>query len=160
MRERDGFSQCLVDGDQQSLDRARLVRQKALLVSIIFEAALVAALLLWPLITQGLPPQQFLITPAPPYHGGSNSPQGGRHVAPAQHPPEGSTMMYPAASQPAHFQEHAQSLSSDEAPVIGSGFGPGNMPSSGIGDGESVPGGSNSDERLLPPPPKPKAEKP
>jgi protein TonB len=160
MRERDGFSQCLVDGDQQSLDRARLVRQKALLVSIIFEAALVAALLLWPLITQGLPPQQFLITPAPPYHGGSNSPQGGRHVAPAQHPPEDSTMMYPAASQPTHFQEHAQSLSSDEAPVIGSGFGPGSMPGSGIGDGESVPGGSNSDERLLPPPPKPKLEKP
>jgi len=54
MSERDGFSQCLVDGDKQSVDRARVIRQKALLISIIFEAALVAALLLWPLITQGL----------------------------------------------------------------------------------------------------------
>lgn len=160
MRERDGFSQCLVDGDLQSLDRARWVRQKALLVSVIFEAALVAALLLCPLITQGLPPQQFLITPAPPYHGGSNSPPGGRHVAPAQHPPEGLAMNYPVASQPKHFQKHAQSLSSGEAPVIGSGFGPGNLPGSGIGDGENFPAGSEWGMRPIPPQPRPTTEKP
>jgi hypothetical protein len=38
MRERDGFSQCLVDGDEQSVDRARWIRQKALLISIIFRS--------------------------------------------------------------------------------------------------------------------------
>src|SRR5580693_7085520 len=100
MRERDRFSQCLVDGDQQSLDRARLVRQKALLISIIFESALVAALLLWPLITQGLPPQQFLITPAPPYHGGPSSSSGGSHSSSPRLPTKTSTAQYPAMSQP------------------------------------------------------------
>jgi TonB family protein len=156
MSERDGFSQCLVDGDKQSVDRAKMIRQKALLISIIFEAALVAALLLWPLITQGLPPQQFLVTPAPPYHGGSNSPQGGHHGSPLHHKTDGPTMMYPVAFQPMHFREHAQSLSSDEAPAIGSGFGPGNMPGFGIGDGESIPGGGESNMRPVPPQPKPK----
>src|SRR5580704_9232497 len=120
MSARDGFSQCLVDGDQQSLDRARLVRQKALLISIIFEAALVAALLLWPLITQGLPPQQFLITPAPPYHGGPRSSSGGSHSSPARRPTKTSTAQYPAMFQPTRFPEHAQAPSSNEAPAIGS----------------------------------------
>src|SRR5580704_13104219 len=119
MSARDGFSQCLVDGDQQSLDRARLVRQKALLISIIFEAALVAALLLRPLITQGLPPQQFLITPAPPYHGGSRSSAGGSHSSTPRQPAKASTAQYPVMSQPTHFPEHAQAFSSNEAPAIG-----------------------------------------
>jgi TonB family protein len=160
MSERDGFSQCLVDGDKQSVDRARVIRQKALLISIILEAALVAALLLWPLITQGLPPQQFLVTPAPPYHGGSNSPQGGHHGSLHHHTTDTSEIMYPVACRPTQFQEHAQSSSSDEAPTIGSGFGPGNMPGPGIGDGEGFPGGSGSIMGPIPPQPKPKPEKP
>jgi protein TonB len=161
MSARDGFSQCLVDGDQQSLDRARLVRQEALLVSIIFEAALVAALLLWPLITQGLPPQQFLITPAPPYHGGSSSSSGGSHTAPPRHPTKTSATPYPATSQPTHFPEHPQVSNSDEAPAIGSGFGSGKFPGPGIGGGgEAFPGGSESTVRPVPLQPKPKPEKP
>jgi TonB family protein len=161
MSARDGFSQCLVDGDQQSLDRARLVRQKALLVSIIFEAALVAALLLWPLITQGLPPQQFLITPALPYHGGSSSSSGGAHTAPPRHPTKTSTTPYPATSPPTHFPEHPQVSNSDEAPAIGSGFGSGKFPGPGIGGGgEAFPGGSESTVRPVPLQPKPKPEKP
>jgi protein TonB len=161
MSARDGFSQCLVDGDQQSLDRARLVRQKALLVSIIFEAALVTALLLWPLITQGLPPQQFLITPAPPYHGGSSSSSGGAHTAPPRHPTKTSTTPHPATSQPTHFPEHPQVSNSVEAPAIGSGFGSGKFPGPDIGPGgEAFPGGSESTVRPVPLQPKPKPEKP
>src|SRR5271165_2409711 len=161
MSERDGFSQCLVDGDKQSVDRARVIRQKALLISIIFEAALVAALLLWPLITQGLPPQQYLITPAPPYRGGSSSPQGGHHGSLHHHTTDSPEMMYPVASRPTQFQEHAQSSSSDEAPTIGSGFGPGNIPGSGVGDGgENIPGGMSIGVRPIFEPPKPKPEKP
>ena len=161
MTERDGFSQCLVDGDKQSVDRARVIRQKALLLSIIFEAALVAALLLWPLITQGLPPQQYLITPAPPYHGGSSSSSGGTHTSAPRHPTKTLTAQYPVMSQPTHFPEHAQASLSGEAPEIGSGLGSGNVPGSGAGDGGgNIPGGSDSAVRSLPLPPKPKPEKP
>jgi TonB family protein len=161
MSERDAFAQCLVDGDKQSVDRARAIRQKALLISIIFEAALVAALLLWPLITQGLPPQQYLITPAPPYHGGPSSSSGGSHSSTPRQPAKTSTAQYPVVSQPTHFPEHAQASSFNDAPAIGSGPGSGNLPGSGVGDGgEDFPGGSDSAVRSLPLPPKPKPEKP
>src|SRR5579863_1350339 len=161
MSERDGFSQCLVDGDKQTVDSARGIRQKALLISIIFEAALVAALLLWPLITQGLPPQQFLVTPAPPYHGGPNSSSAGSHTSPPRHPTKTSTAQYPVLSQPTHFPEHAQASSSNEAPEIGSGPGSGNVPGSGVGDGEgNIPGGISIGVRPVFEPPKPKPEKP
>lgn len=162
MRERDGFSQCLVDGDQQSLGTAKLIRQKALLVSVILEAALVSALLLWPLITQGLPPEQFLITPAPPYHGGSNSPLRGSRGAPPRAPAKNSATAYPMTSQPAHFPEHAQVSASDEPPAIGSGFSSGGLPGAGGGGGggEDIPGGGQLNVRPVPPQPKPRPEKP
>lgn len=160
MRQRDGFSQCLVDGDEQELGSAKLIRQKALLVSIILEAALVAALLIWPLITQGLPPQQFLITPAPPYHGGSNSPPKASQGAPPR-PSQSSTTTYQVTSQPAHFPGHAQISTSEEAPAIGSGFGSGNMPGSGLGGGgENIAGGGQLNMRPVLPQLKPKPEKP
>lgn len=161
MREREDFSQCLVDGDGQSLDRARWIRREALLVSIILEGVLVAAMFLLPLITQGLPPQQFLITPAPPYHGRSSSSQGGRPVALPHHTTDGLAIMYPVVSQPVHFPEHAQVSSFDEAPAIGSGFGSDNMSGPGIGDGEEgIPGGSESSVHPVPSQPKSKPEKP
>jgi TonB family protein len=161
MRERDAFSQCLVDGDEQLLGKARWIRQKALLISIIFEAALVAALLLWPLITQGLPPQQFLITPTPPYHGGPSSSSGGSHAYSPRHPTKTSTAQYPTMSQPTHFPEHAQASSSNEAPAIGPGLGSGNIPGSGVGDGGPIiPGGISIGVRPVFEPPKPKPEKP
>jgi protein TonB len=160
MRQRDGFSQCLVDGDEQELGSAKLLRQKALLVSIILEAALVAALLIWPLITQGLPPQQFLITPAPPYHGGSNSPPKASQGAPPR-PSQSSTTTYQVTFQPAHFPEHARIATSEEAPAIGSGFDSGNMPGSGSGDGEeNIAGGGELNMRPVLPQPKPEKPRP
>jgi TonB family protein len=161
MSERDGFSQCLVDGDKQSVDRARVIRQKALLISIIFEAALVAALLLWPLITQGLPPQQFLVSPAPPYHGGGSSskPAGPRTARPQQPIKPSATNYYPVISRPADISAAAQPSSSDEAPSIGPGFGPGGTWGIG-GGGDNISGGMDVGAHFPPEPPKPKPEKP
>jgi protein TonB len=157
MREREDFSQCLVDGDKQSL--ARWIRREALLVSIILEAALVAAMFLLPLITQGLPPQQFLITPAPPYHGGgSNSSAEKPSKAPRFQQTSISTTKYPGAGRPADHSAQVQPYSAGEAPEIGSGFGPGGSPGSGSGGGEDVPGGIGP--RPISEPPKPKADKP
>ncbi len=159
MREREDFSQCLVDGDKQSLARSRWIRREALLVSIILEAALVAAMFLLPLITQGLPPQQFLITPAPPYHGGgSNSSPEKPSTAPRFQQTSISTTKYPVAGQPAHNSAQVQPYSAGEAPEIGSGFGPGGSLGSGTGGGEDVPGGIGP--RPISEPPKPKLDKP
>jgi protein TonB len=159
MREREDFSQCLVDGDKQSLARSRWIRREALLVSIILEAALVAAMFLLPLITPGLPPQRFLITPAPPYHGGSSSAPAGPRSAPRRQPNETSVTTYNVMSlHTAHIQTHAAAVSPEDAPSIGAGFGPSGSLGSGTGGGENIPGGIGP--RPIPEPPKPKAEKP
>jgi protein TonB len=159
MREREDFLQCLVDGDQQSLARSRWIRREALLVSMVLEAALVAAMFLSPLITPGLPPQQFLITPAPPYHGGgSNLSPEKPSRAPHSQQTSISATKYPVAGRPADHSAPMQPYSAGEAPEIGSGFGPGGSLGSGTGSGEDLPGGIGP--RPIPQPPKPKAEKP
>jgi protein TonB len=141
-----GFSQCLVDGDEQSLERAQQLRRKALLASIILEAALVAALLLWPLITLGKLPRQFYVTPAPPYHGGPAAAPGPSRGIPNNHPNVRSK--FPEIMvQPPSIPSHVQESPSDEAPGISSGFGPGstNVPGSGSGPGgDFLPGGNDS----------------
>ncbi len=159
MREREDFSQCLVDGDEPSLARSRWIRREALWVSIILEAALVAAMFLLPLITPGLPPQQFLITPAPPYHGGgsTSSPEKPSTARRSQQTSI-STTKYPVVGRPADNSAQVQPYSAGEAPEIGSGFGPGGSLGFGTGGGEDVPGGIGP--RPIPEPPKPKAEKP
>jgi len=154
MREREDFSHCLVEGDKQSLSRSRWVLREALLVSVILEGALVAAMFLWPLITQGLPPQQFLITPAPPYHGGSSSaPHASSHHQPTQTVATYSVM---SLHNP-HILNRAPDVSS-EAPSIGAGSGPGVSLGFGPAGGEDIPGGIGP--RPIPEPPRPKAEMP
>jgi periplasmic protein TonB len=163
MSDRGSFSQCLVDGDEQSLQRARRVRQKALLASIIFEAALVLALLLWPLITLGKLPRQFFITPAPPYHGGSSRASAPSRGAPQNHPNvTRSTHHETAMFQPPHIPAHVQQSSSDEAPGINSGpdFGSSDIPGGGSGPGEFMPGGSETSAQSFPIPPPAAPEKP
>jgi protein TonB len=82
------FSQCLVDGDSESFGRARRLRNKALVISLVLEAAMLALMLLWPLITPGVLPRQFNVTPAPPFHGGGNS--APRQAREPMHPPPNS----------------------------------------------------------------------
>ena len=145
MMKRVGFSQCLVDGDEQSLDRAQQLRRKALLVSIILEAALVVALLLWPLITPGELSRQFFITPAPPYHGGSAAAPRPSRGNPTNHR-DGSPKLPEIMVQPPSIPTHVSQSPSDGAPGISSGFGPGstNVPGGGAGLGDFLPGGSDS----------------
>jgi periplasmic protein TonB len=160
MKKRDGFSQCLVDGDEQSLERTRQLRRRALLASIFLEAALVAALLLWPLITPGELPRQFFVTPAPPYHGGTNSASAPSHANPTNHP-DGPAKLPEIMVQPPSIPVHVQESPSDGAPEIGSsqGFGSANLPGIGSGPGDLLPGGSNSGP-AIPIPPLAKPEKP
>jgi protein TonB len=163
MSKREGFSQCLVDGDQQSIEKARRLRQKALLVSIIFEAALVLALLLWPLITLGKLPRQFFITPTPPYHGGTNPAPGPSRPASQNQPEHTGTKIHDLFVQPLNIPVHVRESSSDEESGNNSvpGFGSANIPGSGSGPGGPVPGGSNFGPAIsIPPPPAPEKPRP
>ena len=155
MSNQGNFSQCLVDGDAQSLERARRLRSKTLLASIILEGALLAAMLLWPLITPGVLPRQFFVTPAPPYHGGPlpapAQPPGGAH-------PNTSTPHHSILSvfhQPLQIPLHVHQSSDSEPPEVSPGPGSGSNIPGGAGPGSGLPGGSGSYFNGQPPPVKP-----
>jgi periplasmic protein TonB len=122
-----GLSQCMLEHDAESRDRARNLRRKALVISVIFEAALLGAMLLWPLITPGVLPGLFNVTPTPPYRGGGVSTE--KPAPPRAHPPASTTSrpvpcLYcakPTAPTPARPLGDASASSGDSAPGIGDG---------------------------------------
>ncbi|MGC1999655.1 MAG: energy transducer TonB [Candidatus Acidiferrales bacterium] len=162
MSDLGSLSSCMLENDTEARNRARKLRQKALVASIAFEAALIAAMLLWPLITPGVLTGRFIVTPAPPYHGGGDSVERRRTVSSA-HPPASAShapaiclMCAPPIVQVGirAVQDAAESTSLDNAPGIGDGgtIGP-------AGFGSVVPGGSSDgkptiDIRRPSPPPR------
>ena len=69
MSELGNLSQCMVDSDAAAKTRARRLRRKALAASILLEAALIAGVVVWPLMTLGVLSSQAVVTPLPPYRG-------------------------------------------------------------------------------------------
>jgi protein TonB len=67
MRDSQVLQNCLVEGNASAVARARKRRRYALLISVLLEAAVIAALLLAPLASPGKLPPQFVILPAPPF---------------------------------------------------------------------------------------------
>jgi periplasmic protein TonB len=119
------LSQCMLENDAESRDRARNLRRKALVVSVLFEAALLGAMLLWPLITPGVLPGLFNVTPTPPYRGGGGSAE--KPAPPRAHPPANNRPVpclfcaKAAASTPTRSYGTASASSGDSAPGIGDG---------------------------------------
>jgi periplasmic protein TonB len=119
------LSQCMLENDAESQGRARNLRRKALLISVLLEAALLGAMLLWPLITPGVLPSLFNVTPTPPYRGGGSSAE---RPAPSQaQPPASSTSRpvpclfcaKPEAPTPTRPYSVGSASSGDSAPSIG-----------------------------------------
>jgi protein TonB len=103
------------------------LRRKALVISVLLEALLLGAMLLSPLITPGVLPGQFNMTPTPPYRGGGGAAE---KPAPARaHPPVNSASkpvpcLYcakPTAPAPVRPFNDASASSSNPAPGIGPG---------------------------------------
>jgi periplasmic protein TonB len=123
------LSQCMLENDAESRGHARNLRRKALLISVVFEAALLGAMLLWPLITPGVLPGQYIMTPTPPYRGGGGSPE--KPATPHAHPPVNTASRpvpclhcaKPTDPTPARpFRNaSASSTNGDSAPGIGDG---------------------------------------
>ncbi|HYL69469.1 MAG TPA: energy transducer TonB [Candidatus Limnocylindria bacterium] len=142
MNRSGNLSQCLVEGDLESLHRARRLREKALAISLFLEAGLLTVMLLWPLITPGVLPRQYIVTPAPPFHGGGNSAQRQSHE-PVHPPPRLPThlplcLVCAPPSIPPHpsYGDSAEPPSVDAGPGAGSGNG-----SDFVGSGPVLPGG-------------------
>ena len=127
MSDLGSLSGCMLENDVEARDRARKLRQKALVASIVFEAALLSAMLLWPLITPGVLPGRFNVTPAPPYHGGGNAVE--THRASSAHSSSNTThrLRICVMCAPPRVRTHASvtnetaSASVDNAPGFGDG---------------------------------------
>jgi protein TonB len=117
------LSQCMLENDSESGARARNLRRKALVISVVLEALLLGAMLVWPLVTPAVLPGLFNVTPTPPYPGG-----GGPAEKPAMraHPPTSNSRPVPclfcakpAAAAPSRPFSDASLSSGDSVPGIG-----------------------------------------
>src|SRR5580700_9652490 len=125
MNDLGNFSQRLVDGDPESLGRARRLRTKALVISLGLEIGMLAILLLWPLIAPGVLVRQFSVTPAPPfYRGGTNTPRQSR--GPLDPPPSSAVFACLICASPS-IPTHPSNGPGPEPPSVDAG------PSSGFG---------------------------
>src|SRR5271155_6286147 len=147
MSDLGSLSPCMQENDAESRDRARNLRRKALLISVVFEAALLGAMLLWPLITPGVLPGLYIMTPTPPYRGGGGAaqkPAPSHALPPANDGIRPVPCLYcakPTAPMPARSFDSAgiSSASGDSAPGIGDG-GMDGLP----GPGAWIPGADGS----------------
>lgn len=141
MSDLGSLSHCLVDSDTEAFSRSRRLRRKALVISLVLEAGFVAAMLLWPLITPGVLPRQYNVTPALPFHGGGAGPS---HPHEAVHPsrPIRDHFFRCIMCAPPSIPRHAHAAGGPEPPIIDNGAGgPGSGDANLPGIGPEFPGG-------------------
>jgi periplasmic protein TonB len=148
MSDLGSLSECLVDNDPAVRVRARRLRSKALALSVALEALILAALLVWPLISPGALTAHYIVTPAPPYSGGGAA----HHEQPTMHHPHASSFPTICLAVCAPVVRPTAPEDSSEAPNIGPGQGGGSEGPGLPGTGPSLPGGTG-DRVIVPEPP-------
>ena len=78
---------CLVEGDSAQVSAAKGVRRRALILSLLLQAAILAVLLLVPLFGRTERIALANVTPVPPYYGGGSQPPQSAPHPPRPHPP-------------------------------------------------------------------------
>jgi len=145
MSELGSLSNCLMDSDRSVRTRARRIRFNALVISLLLEAALIATMLLWPLVTPGVIHRDIVWIPRPPYRGGGGTkPHTGRNQHPTgatHHRPVGAFVYFPpqTPSRPSTSGGSADQTDIEPTQVctgscIGLGDGPGTIIPGGKGD--------------------------
>lgn len=106
------LSECLIENDAEAMQHGRQLRLKALLISLLFEAAVLAALLAWPLLNPATLNAHYVSIPVPPYRRGA--PEKPReNVRPAAHHPVPPQVLMQPPIVPPHVDLRPQA-----APVI------------------------------------------
>jgi protein TonB len=119
------LSQCMLENDAESRSRARNLRRKALVISVVLEALLLGAMLVWPLITPAVLPGLFNVTPSPLYPGGGGSAE--KPAPPHAHPPASTSnrpcffCAKPTAPTPSRPYSVASASTDNPTPGIGEG---------------------------------------
>jgi periplasmic protein TonB len=141
MSDLGNLSQCMVDSDADANGRARRLRGKALVASLVLEAVVLAGIVLWPLVTLGVLPPQLMITPVPPFRGVQDSRPTPPHQVHRRNMPQASRMV-DLVQQPPKIPRRIASNPDPEPPgILGQADRPG-LPNSGdsiIGGNENGP---------------------
>lgn len=149
MRDPEILKLCLVEGDTESVGRFRRLRQKAVFLSVIFQALVLAALLLVPLATPRTLPPLKEFTPVPPYRGNPHAPV----PSPGAHPtgPRPIRLENGLLYRPVDM---TQPPARDDADQPDMGSSADILPGPGNSDGPigSIPGFSNGPGTPQPPP--------
>jgi protein TonB len=69
--EADFLGDCLIESDSEFEARARKIKRRALVASILLQVLIAAVLVLVPLLSNGESIAAYSVTPAPPYHRGT-----------------------------------------------------------------------------------------
>jgi periplasmic protein TonB len=149
MSELGTLSQCLVDFDTEAQGRARRLRRKALAASLMLEALLLAAMLIWPLITPGVLPRRYVVDPIPPIGGITKT--GKSHPSKPLHPPPPHVWRPPVCHfcAPPVIPPHPDTSGDALPPDISRGNEVGESNDFSVGDGGlGIPGSTGSGSPL------------
>ncbi|HTV57794.1 MAG TPA: energy transducer TonB [Verrucomicrobiae bacterium] len=151
------LSECLIESDAEAIQRARRLRRKALALSLVIEAAVLAGLLAWPLLNPSTLNAHYISTPVPPYRPGP--PEMPRHE-PLR------SITHPRAIRPVLMQPVVIPSQIDRRPEPPPAIEPEDFSANdSIGIGHGITGGEDglselSDAPAPPRPPKPHPAKP
>jgi TonB family protein len=136
---------CLVESNSKFEKRARKIKRRALLASIVLQVVIVAGWVLFPLLGQGESIAGYRYTPMPPYRHGSVSDQHRHESRPIGHRPAWCITCFQSV-QPIVASSHPVPASEPNDDI-------GNAPA-GSPEGPTISGWpSNPMERREPPPP-------
>ncbi len=124
--------QCLVEGDEAAVARSRRMRRRSLLISLALQAALLAALVLLPLLATGSRLVYLRMTPVPPYPvspRGNPDGRGGAARPPSKtHPVHPNTPIYPPPHVPGPVSTADRDWNESWLPDVGPDTGPPGIP--------------------------------
>jgi periplasmic protein TonB len=107
-RDSASLHACLVDGDADQLHRARRIRRRSLLLSVLLQIAILAALILIPILSKTPRIALANVMPVPPYRHAATD-----HATPRQpHIPRTHQFTFCTACPPVVTMSHTQSTSS------------------------------------------------
>jgi len=138
---------CLVESDSEFEKRSHTIKRRALVASIVLQALVVAALVLFPLLSKGESIATYTATPVPPYHRGTVT----EHRQHEQRPPDGRRSVCTSC-----FRDIPPSIATvDHRPIVDNPV-PGEADIPGTEAGRNIPGSlDNFVTRREPPPPQP-----
>lgn len=140
------LNDCLMDGDAEAKIRTKHRRQRAVVIALAAEAALVAGLALWPMVTTGSPPAEIVMLPRIPYHGSDvQKPETAQQRTHTARPQLTNVILFPPPRIPPRI-DRSSSATEIAPPVL-----PGT--SSGVGSASpGIPFGTGNDVSTIPRP--------